>query len=399
MLASQKLQLEMADQRKAINAMSAQEEFEVDALDGLNKEYMVLETRYASAVIDEAAELEATATDDLDAEGKEVRGLETRVAVSNYLSAAINDEQLHGAEKELQDALGIAGAGIQVPWVALLSDKDRVETRAATNAPADGTLTSAMVLGRVFAGGAASYLGVSFPTVPVGTRNFPVLSSGVSPAIAAKGANADQTAAIISANELKPKRLTAQYLFRVEDMHEFALLEEALRADLAGAIVEAQDAQVVNGDGSGANVTGFISELDDPTNPVAEATFSDYASARAAQVDGRYAMDESGVRILVGASTYAHAAGIYQTGSGASALGRLMPRVSPHVPAVADTIQKAIASRSQGRAVAVVWPSISLIRDNVSAARSGEISLTAIVLWNFKILDESGYKTLEFKLS
>ena len=35
MLASQKLQLEMSDKRKEINAMSAQEEFEVDALDGL----------------------------------------------------------------------------------------------------------------------------------------------------------------------------------------------------------------------------------------------------------------------------------------------------------------------------------------------------------------------------
>ena len=130
--------------------MSAQEEFEVDALDGLNKEYMVLETRYASAIIDEAAELEATATDDLDAEGKEVRGLETRVAVSNYLLSAIEDSALKGAEKELEDALGIAGAGIQVPWVALLSQEAKVETRAATNAPADGTLTSANVLGRVF---------------------------------------------------------------------------------------------------------------------------------------------------------------------------------------------------------------------------------------------------------
>ena len=49
------------------------------------KEYLALETRYASAVIDEAAEQDATATDDLDAQGKETRGLEERVAVPNYL--------------------------------------------------------------------------------------------------------------------------------------------------------------------------------------------------------------------------------------------------------------------------------------------------------------------------
>ena len=65
MLASQKLQLEMSDARRKINAMSAQEEFEIDALDGLNKGYLALETRYASAIISEAAEQDATATDDL----------------------------------------------------------------------------------------------------------------------------------------------------------------------------------------------------------------------------------------------------------------------------------------------------------------------------------------------
>ena len=69
--------------------------------------------------------------DDLDAEGKETRGLEERVAVPNYLIAALNDHPLTGAEAELQSALGIEGVGTQVPWVALLSQEQRVEMRAA----------------------------------------------------------------------------------------------------------------------------------------------------------------------------------------------------------------------------------------------------------------------------
>ena len=399
MLASQKLQLEMSDKRKEINAMSAQEEFEVDALDGLNKEYMTLETRYASAVINEAAEQDATATDDLDAQGKETRGLEERVAVPNYLIAALNDNPLTGAEAELQSALGIEGVGTQVPWVALLSPEQRIEMRAATGAPADSDVIVANVLGRVFANGAGAYLGVSYPAVPVGAANYPVLSAGVSPANAAKSAAADQTAATLTANVLNPLRLTAEYVVRYEDLNQLRMMEEALRADLQGAMEEAADKGIVAGDGTAPNVNGFINKLTDPTNPSTESTFADYASARAGLVDGRYAMTEDDVRILVGASSYSHAAGIYQTGSGTSALSRLNPRVSPHIPAVASTIQRAIASRSTNRAVAPMWPSISLIRDSVSRSGEGEIVITAIALWNFQILDESGFSLLEFKLS
>ena len=135
MLKSQKLQLDMSEKRQAINAMSAQEEYEIDALDGLNSEYRNLEIRFQSALIEEAAEAEATPTSDLDSEGREVRHLEEGVEVRHYLEAALNDYPLDGKEAELQSALGLAGVGTQVPWIALLSPEQRVEVRAATTAP------------------------------------------------------------------------------------------------------------------------------------------------------------------------------------------------------------------------------------------------------------------------
>ena len=70
MLTSQKLQLEMSEKRQQINALQNQEEYEVNALDALNKEYMQLEVRYQSALIEEAAEQDAMPTDDLDSEGQ-----------------------------------------------------------------------------------------------------------------------------------------------------------------------------------------------------------------------------------------------------------------------------------------------------------------------------------------
>ena len=295
--------------------------------------------------------------------------------------------------------MGLVGVGTQVPWIALLSPEERVEARAATTAPSDSDVAVANILGRVFASGAGAYLGVNFPAVPVGAANYPVLSAGVSPANAEGGAAANQTAATLTANVLDPIRLTAEYLVRYEDLNKFRMMEEALRADLQGAMIEAADAQIVAGDGTAPNVSGFNSALTAPSNPSATADFAAYASTRAKLVDGRYAQSEDDVRVLVGATTYAHAAGLYQSGSGVSALSRLMPRVSPHVPAAASNIQAAIASRSMGRAVSPVWPSISLIRDSVSGSANGQIRITAIALWNFKVLDASGYASLKFKLA
>ena len=372
MLKSQKLQLEMSEKRQAINALQAQEEYAIDDLDRLNGEYRELEIRFQSALIEEAEEHDATPTDDLDSEGWEVRSLEERVEFRNYLSAALNDSPLTGREKEFEDALGIESGGItQLPWIALLSPEERVEARAATTAPTNSDVVVANILGRVFANGAASYLGVNFPSVPVGSANYPVLSSGVAPANAEGSGAANQTKATITANVLEPTRLSAEYLVRVEDLHRLRMMEDALRADLQGAMTEAMDAQIVAGDGTAPNVSGFNSALTAATDPTSEADFAAYASARAKLVDGRYAASEDDVRVLVGAATYAHAAELYQSGSGTSALSRLMPRVSPHIPAATSNIQAAIASRSQGRSVAPMWPSISLIRDNVSGSSKG----------------------------
>ena len=177
-------------------------------------------------------------------------------------------------------------------------------------------------------------------------------------------------------------------------------METGLRTDLAGAITEAMDKEGISGDGSDPDITGILTALTAPTAPSVVATFADYASARNSQVDGRFAQTQEDVKLLLGASTFAHAAGLYQSGSGVSAISAMgNPRVSPHIPAVASTIQHGIASRSMGRCVAPLWPSISLVRDNVTLASKGQIKLVAIALWSFRLLDTDGYAQLSFKLS
>ena len=92
----------------------------------------------------------------------------------------------------------------------------------------------ANVLGRVFANGAGAYLGVSYPAVPVGAANYPVLTGGVAPANAAKSGTANQDAATLTANVLNPLRLTAEYVVRYEDLNQFRMMEARTKSRLAG---------------------------------------------------------------------------------------------------------------------------------------------------------------------
>ena len=400
MLESQKLQMRLSEIRERLNTMGGDDETEYRAedADALTTEYRQLESKFRLALVKESEEIEATPTGDLDGEGKESRALELEIECRHYIEAALTDAPLSGEAREYNDANKLFGVGTQLPWAALLSPEARAEMRAATTAPDTADTNSRSILGRVFAKSAADYLGVVSPMVPTGAANFPVLSGGVVPANAAAAGAADETAATLTANVLEPIRLPASYRMQYESINKLAMLEDSLRVDLAGAIEEARDKGIIAGDGTAPNVEGFLAALTDPTNPTAESAFADYASARAGLVDGKHAMSEDDVRLVVGKETYKHAAGIYQTGSGVSALDRLKARVSAHVTAPASNIQRAIASMSHGRAVSPMWPSIGLIRDPYTGASKGEIVLTATVLFNFKILDESGFSLLEFKL-
>lgn len=398
---SENIQLKLSELRQKINAFGGDDETEYRAeeMDAMTNEYQTLESRYRMAVIKESAEIESTPTEDLDSEIRESRAMEYDLEVRNYVASAMADSPLSGREREYNDSLKLEGVGTLLPWMALLSPEQRAELRAATTAPTDSDTAVHGILQRVFAHSAADYLGVSSIMVPVGASNHPVLSAGTVPVNTADDGAADETASTITANVLDPLRLTGSYRMRRTDLAKLAMMEDSLRQDLQGAILESRDKAIITGNGTAPNVSGFLDELTDPTNPTAIAGFADYASAKAGLVDGKYAMSSDDVRIVCGAETYKHASGIYQTGSGTSALEKFGARVSAHIPTRNNNIQQAIASRSMGRAVCPMWAAVELIRDIYTGASKGEVVLTMCVLYNFKILDESGYSLLEFKLS
>ena len=415
MLKSQEKQLRISEIRQRLNelagkdSLTAEERAEVDSL---TTELATVETQYRAAVQAEDTEAREHRAEG-DGESAEHRSLIGRVRCGEYLQAAVEQRAVAGAEAELNAAVGLAAQG-RMPWAALLPRHVEARADAATSAPADGIPTNqAEILSRVFARSATAYLRVDFPSVGVGEASYPVFSAGAGAAggigAAAKGGSIDAVAATFEANTLKPKRLTAAYLWGVEDEAELRGMEEALRGDLGMAMSDAMDKQVLTGSGLGANIGGFLAgTAGNPAKkgalgalPADLGAVSGYAAFRqlyTEQVDGRYANDASEVRALVTPSTYSYADTKFRSDqsedTGLMAAMRIGGgfRVSGNMPATSNNNDLVLLCRGMARAaVAPVWQGLRLIRDEVTAANKGQVRLTAIALWNFAVIRTEQY--------
>ena len=407
----QKLQLRLSEIRQRLNELSAldspgdEHRTEMDTLTG---EYRAKETQWRAAVVAEADEPERR-TD--DGEGAERRALEGRVELRQYLHAAANGAPLDGAEAELNAALDIRGAGgVAVPWEALLPTGDEQRADAATTVGAtDHGVTQRAILPRVFARTAAAFLGVTMPMVGTGDVNYPVLTSGTTAAGKDPGAAHDAGAATFEANQLGPTRLTAKYLFRVEDLRRLAGMESALRADLRSVMGDQMDKTILNGQASAPDINGFIDAgtIADPTAPTAVVTIASAIKTAADAVEGKHANGLSDVRLLIGPKTYSTLAGLLSSNSEPVALSVLRTetgglRVSAHVPDPASNVQQALVYRTGGggpNAVAPIWQGLELIRDPYTNAAKGEVSITAFALWAFAVVRSAAYQRTAFKLA
>ena len=74
-------------------------------------------------------------------------------------------------------------------------------------------------------------------------------------------------------------------------------------------------------------------------------------------------------------------------------------RVSAHIAPVASTKQDTIVRRGTRRdGVIALWPSVSLILDEISGQKKGEISVTAVLLAAFKIIRPGGFARLQVQV-
>ena len=400
----QKLQVEQSEQKEKAGSLLAKESLtteERQTLDGLTKRLQELEVEIRAAIVIDGTET----AEEGDRQETEKRELAGKLELRRYLGAAATEERIaDGAEHEWQKEHNLPD--FSIPWEAIAPVEQRAD--ANTTAPADVPAAQDPILRRVFAKGAAIWSGVRFPSVGVGERQYPVLTSGNTPALKEKAAAHDSTAATWSVKTLSPKRMTARYSFAIEDAAVFQGMEAALRDDLSGAIAQEMDKEILAGDGTDQHLSGFFDTssgpLTAPSNPSAEAGRSDYIAAVADSVDGRYALENSDVKLLIGPATNAHMSskfgGTHSDVTAAEHVKRISGgcRVSAHVPAVASKIQLALACRKMGSAVAPIWQAPRLIRDPYSDASKGIVGLTLHVLFSFAVPRADGWKLLKFQV-
>ena len=390
-------------------------------LSALEKQSVKLERKF-EALSDEADLIRLEAEEELEAArgrpSDEVGSnggrhpLASKIQLRSFLEAFKDQRSPDGAEGELADELYGSrdkrgpGGGMILPWEAL---ETRADVATSVGAGVSGPTGQPGIVQRIFARSVGAFLGVSFEQVGIGERSYPVISAGASPEQKAAGSVKDAQAATIDANDLPPLECTARYIYRSSDAARIAGLESALRDDLARAIVEEHDDQILNGNGTAPQVDGIIAEFANPApNPGAVAKYNDFVNEFGKGVDGKHAAMLSEMRGVFNVATYA-LAGAVQANSNKgdlSAIDYLQKstggvRCSSVMPAAASNISTAILYRSGGMgmdAVAPMW-GLEIIEDRYTRANRREVALTICSLWNFAVLRTAAYKRIEFKTS
>ena len=380
----QKLQLEATEKRAALRKLALNPEAKPEDLTTAESELTVIETRARIAVAaeEEAAELVKSEPTGEDAEARELRSLIDGSNAGDVFAAAVDHGAPEGRTAELQQHFKLGQNA--VPLVLL------VEERAVATVPAGAESTTAPAVLPVFARGDAAFLGVRMPTVGVGDAVFPVLTTRPTVGGPHKGDQAVAvTDGVFTADSLSPGRLQASFEYRRSDAARFGDLDRSLRSALSEGLSEALDKEVID------QIVSDVARVD----AAAVDTFASYRSELVYdRLDGRYAKMESDVRLLMGAKTAVHAASLYRSNnaddSAIDSLRRISGgvRISAHVAAVNANKQDVIVRRGSGDdAVAALWAGVTLIPDEVTAAKTGKIILTAVLMAAFKVTRTDGF--------
>ena len=411
----QRKQLEQSEVREQIAKFMGKEtrdETDRAALQNLTRRAGSLEGEIRAEIVKESEKPSALVVGNDDPESREIRSLFGKASLGSFLMESVREAHITGGpEYELRAAVfgdesrpGLVPVEMLMPSGAMERRADTVTTIAAA-ALADGS--QAPILQRVFSKSIAAQLLVDMPSVPVGSAVYPILTGGTSAQQRNPSQTVDATAATFTGQTLEPVRLSARYLFKLEDSARLRNYEATLRNDLNMTMSDAMDSQVVSGGGTPPNVSGFLNELTAPTDPTAVTTWNQHLAAHTDLVDGINAYGMEDLRCVMGQSSYTYLSSLFSVGDNAPRVTALeyvkdrigMSMVSSRIPAPASEIQTnllALTSYPGRNAVAPIWKGLEFIRDPYSKAAEGEVAMTVVQLWNFKVLRETGwsiYKT------
>ena len=356
-------------------------------LDTLRTEYTDTERRMAALKISEP---DRTPIESRTSEGTEYRSMLDRANLGTIFDVLMAHQNPTGVEAELQQHLHLAGN--QIPLDMLRGNGGgggRMEERAVTPGATNVGSGQQPIVSYVFPQSAAAYLNVAMPTVPVGDAVFPVLTGTLSVGTPAENANQAETTGSFSSDVLTPSRIQASFFYSREDSARFAGMDAALRENLSDGLADGLDDQILSG------TNGLFTGTNLPNNNITtDDTFDTYLNHLCwDQIDGRYAAMTSDLAMVVGAATFKDLGGTYRNDSvDRSALDRLMEltsgvRVSAHVPGPASNRQNVVIRRGMSAtAVAPTWEGVTIIPDEIIKAGTGQIVITAVMLYAMKVL-------------
>ena len=168
------------------------------------------------------------------------------------------------------------------------------------------------------------------------------------------------------------------YTWSYEQANRLSNLEGILTEDIRQVMGQLMDEQVVNGDGSSPNLDGYINHATDPpaADPSDIAKIGDFDGFLAEMVDGLYAYDDTGVRVLMGWKTREFLRKTRISTGDQPTLLSMLPeaqfRASNHVAAPASNVQKLYLHRSEEfRGYAPVWQGVTVVRESLHKGEAG----------------------------
>ena len=178
-------------------------------------------------------------------------------------------------------------------------------------------------------------------------------------------------------------------------------MDTALRANLGEALSDKLDGEIIagtNGLLGGTNLTKVAA-----TNPT---TYGGFKGIVYDSIDGKFAWGSEDIRVLVAPTTLGHMSRSFLASADSRSADEALKqaaggvRVSAHIPAAANSKQDVISRRGARRdMVAPMWEGVTLIADEVTKASTGQVVLTAIMLYAVKILRTDGFRRVEVQFA
>ena len=359
-----------------------------------------------------------------DPEKRERAELRSKARLTNYVLARIEGRMVAGAEAEFSAAEGVAG----IPLALFDTPKQPAEQRdekrvdAATPAPATGTGVNVdPVLPAIFARAVLPRLGVAMPRVGSGGYSTMTITTNLSAAAVAAGADQDSTEAALTPKTTEPHRVTARLSIRLEDVAKVGVdnFESMLRQNLMLALSDRLDHLGLTGDGTDPNPRGLHSQLGDPADPTSVIDFDGFVALGANGIDGGpWAETMEGVKLLVNADTMRLAETTFQSAAsykGEQAAAMYLRKntggffSSARMPATTSTIAQVLRHRAgtmgldgvnaMRTAVCPVWAELG-IDDIFSDSASGTRHFTLhALIGDVLITQASAYERIDVKIA